>query len=114
MTCLPSIDVACRMSDRTSPFAQLEQVHVLASVIGFGGAIIGMLALASWLRQVPRWRRLGALGTANVFLVTGLGLLELALMVLPGLWVGVPERAETLLESTWYGALAFWLIADAC
>lgn len=113
LTCTPSTDVICRVRDQTHPLAQLHEAHVLASIIGFFGAVIGMLFIGSLLREIPSFRRLGALGTINAFLVTGLTVLELALMLAPGLWVGLPERAETLLESAWYGALALRLVADA-
>jgi hypothetical protein len=113
LSCTPSADVVCRLQDRTDPLAQLHQAHVASSIIGFLGAVIGMLLLGSLLREVPYWRWLGPLGTAGAFVATGLAVLELALTLLPGLWVGLPERAETLLESAWYGALALRLIADA-
>jgi Protein of unknown function (DUF998) len=113
LACTPSADVVCRLRDRTDPLAQLHQAHVASSMIGFLGAVMGMLLLGSLLRDVSCWRWLGRLGTVGAFLATGLAVLELALTLLPGLWVGLPERAETLLESAWYGALALRLIADA-
>jgi hypothetical protein len=109
--CTPSTELVCRLQDRTDLLAQLNQVHVLASITGFLGAVIGMLVLGGLLREVPGWRRLGLLGIADAFLVTGLAVLEVPLMMLPGLWVGLAERVETLLESSWYGALALGLIA---
>ena len=111
--CTPSTDMVCRLRDRTDVLAQLHQVHVLASISGFLGTVIGMLLLGGLLRAVPGWRWLGVLGIADAVVVTGLAGLELALMMLPGLWVGLPERVETLLESAWYGALALRVAATA-
>jgi hypothetical protein len=111
--CTPSTDMVCRLRDRTDVLAQLHQVHVLASVTGFLGTVVGMLLLGGLLRDVPGWRWLGLLGIADAVFVTGLAGLELGLMMLPGLWVGLPERVETLLESAWYGALALRVVATA-
>lgn len=91
--CTPSTQVVGRVRDRTDLLAQLHQVHVLASITGFLGAVIGMLLLGGLLREVPDWRRLGLLGTADALLVDRARRAGAGADVAPGT-VGGPARAS--------------------
>jgi hypothetical protein len=105
MTCVPSQQPRCPAAGVGVGSPLQDQVATACSVLAAVAVVLSMLAFARALRDVPGWQRLGkwalrffAVATPLTVVVGLLGLLEM--------YVGLPQRALLLVDSSWIATLA--------
>ena len=113
MGCAPSSSAACRAEDAsvTGLLGQVFEAHTVSGLVGFAGASVGMILLGLALR--PRSRGWGTASVALGFVLAGIGLVDLALLLVSGPF-GFAERARDVAVSLWLAGLsALLLLAPA-
>lgn len=110
MPCTPSTDSACRrLQDTPDLFAQLHQNHTVSSVLGVTATLAGMLLLGAG----------SVAGTGALDRATRLLAVLIATLACAQAWstfsggygVGLLERTQVLLVSTWLVTLGYGLLA---
>ena len=112
MGCAPSLSYACRAKDATvnGLLSQALEAHTLSGLVGFVGAVLGMVLIGFDLRsRSRRW------ATASITLGFGLaavGLVDLLLLLTDGPF-GYAERARDVAVSGWLIGLAVYVLSIA-